>query len=133
MKKDIDIDSFRRINDNSGHDVGDSVLRTISRVIVNKFGTNEVICRLGGDEFGVFVPRVEDKITMARIMGEICDEAVLTLNNQGEKIIVSCSIGGVMIDDARDDFKHIYPKADKALLKVKQNGKNGYFIYDGTR
>ncbi|MCR5421440.1 MAG: EAL domain-containing protein [Lachnospiraceae bacterium] len=124
----LDVDNFKKVNDIFGHDVGDSILRTISEVIRNRFVGNEIVSRLGGDEFGVFIPEIPDREYLEKILLDICMDAEIVLNNMGKKIVVSCSVGAVIINELEDDFRHIYPIADRALDIAKENGKNGYFI-----
>ncbi|MCR5735416.1 MAG: GGDEF domain-containing protein, partial [Lachnospiraceae bacterium] len=129
----IDVDNFKVINDSFGHNVGDSILKTISRVLAANLGSTSTISRLGGDEFAAYIPRLEDKDKIDEIFGKINRETVLEFGmgrNEDENIVITTSIGIVASDDNDMNFHKLYSKASLALNKAKEDGKNTYRIYE---
>ena len=126
----IDIDNFKAVNDNFGHDIGDSVLKAIASLLIQTFRAEDVIARLGGDEFAVFIARATSKDWVYKRAQVLCENSYLEMDNQGVKIYVSCSVGIVFGGENGNSFKELYPKADQALYCAKKNGKNCFKVYE---
>lgn len=124
----IDIDNFKGINDHLGHLFGDSVLSDIAGKIKGLFRTSDIIGRIGGDEFVVFLNNVSKDIVEHKA-NEVCDvfKRSYTGNNHDYKI--SGSIGIAMSPDDGKTFIELYENADAALYITKKNGKDGYAFY----
>ena len=125
----IDIDNFKSVNDNYGHIVGDDMLRMLADTLREYSSEGDILCRIGGDEFMVFMKDMTAK-------GEICDRAkdiIIDLHDKREAkgIIVdtSISIGIAQAPDDGIEFTKLYNCADKALYYVKRNGKNSYHFF----
>lgn len=129
----LDVDNFKNINDNYGHMIGDRVLKQISELLTHTFRKFDIIGRTGGDEFTIYIKDTTD-LTMA-------EERVVTLLDSlrggvicdGKKIVVTISVGIVVVDEKINSFSVAYNRADKALYRVKGTGKNGYYIYTDSR
>lgn len=119
----IDVDSFKSINDNYGHEVGDKVLQKVAKTIKGNFRSNDYVCRIGGDEFVVFIANTDDDQRqiiidrVAQINAELADSS-------DSLPPVSVSVGAVMGSEDTD-AKELFEKADRALYERKRNGKNG--------
>lgn len=125
----IDLDNFKLINDKMGHSQGDQVLKDISDVL-RECCRDDVIGRLGGDEFLVFFKR---KITIEgvhRYANQLVKRLEHRYTKDGISITVSVSIGIVLASEQETSFNELYLKADKALYYVKYHDKNGYKIYE---
>jgi len=121
----IDIDNFKYVNDNFGHIMGDKVLIEFAKALKKTFRSDDVVCRIGGDEFAVFIPgdvtfsQLEEKFeTLTAYTGENKD-----MQKYMELIFISVGVSfapedGVTVND-------LYTKADEAMYDVKKNGKNG--------
>ncbi len=118
----IDIDDFKEVNDQRGHAAGDKVILEVARTLRNIFCESDMIGRIGGDEFLVFinVPNREFIIKKAK-------ELQKELGN--EKMKVSVSIGIAMVPDDGREFDSLYQKSDIALYHTKKLGKKGFTIY----
>lgn len=126
----IDLDDFKRINDNLGHPFGDIVLRETGEHLRRIFHDTEYVGRIGGDEFAVFT-----KVTKyrKRLISAI-EEAVRTFDNtykgNTRKYRMTSSIGVSLYPKDGTDFASLYSSADVALYETKYMGKNGYTFYD---
>lgn len=120
----VDVDDFKHVNDAVGHAQGDALLRSIaSKLKVKGKGYNYVACRLGGDEFLMFIGGIKDPkhmhLTVARLNRDLCRIHDL----QTEQVYVSSSIGYVTMK--ADEFNHddAIVRADLALYAAKADGK----------
>lgn len=129
----IDLDHFKQINDSYGHAVGDEVIRQTAEILTSSFRAEDVVGRLGGDEFCVFYTGQNDVGTLGCKAAQIC-EAVRHIHpaqNGGPGTSVSI---GIARRESGDDFDNLYRKADAALYQRKEAlGRDGYTIYsDGA-
>jgi len=118
----IDIDHFKAVNDTYGHDVGDSVLKLISKVLKSSFRKKDLIVRNGGEEFCV----VLDDVTLEKSI-DIFDNLIAKIEStpyqkNGVKINITISIG--LFYGLEDDIKLMLSAADKKLYLAKENGRN---------
>ncbi|MFL0800394.1 MAG: GGDEF domain-containing protein [Agarilytica sp.] len=120
----IDIDFFKHINDNYGHDQGDTTLKAIADLINNSCRNNDTAGRMGGEEFMVLLPETHlgDAHRLAERLREKC--AALTIHSGDNEINVTISIG-VSQANAGDEYpKDILKRADIALYNAKDRGRN---------
>ena len=124
----FDFDNFKTINDTYGHAVGDEVLKAFGSVLVRAFRTHDIIGRIGGDEFMVYMPQMsaEHLKRPDEISQEILNELAAT--EVGPAKHFSCSIG-IGTDSKGYNFQTLYKLADKALYQSKENGKACYVRY----
>ena len=124
----LDFDNFKHVNDTYGHQVGDEVLKAFSNILVRAFRTKDIIGRIGGDEFMVFMPAMSEEFI--RRSEEISKEILHELNilKVGRAGPFSCSIG-IGTDSTGYDFKNLYLLADNALYESKQRGKACFTRY----
>jgi diguanylate cyclase (GGDEF)-like protein len=126
----VDIDHFKKINDQHGHPAGDLILQNFCLKCVNALRTNDMVGRLGGEEFGILMPMTdlhEAARVIERLRSEI-DHSVLVEN--GEKIHYTASFGLVSTSQLNDQqgLAHMMRMADAALYSAKQQGRNRVFI-----
>lgn len=130
----IDLDSFKLVNDIHGHEMGDEILVQFAKVIRNNVRSDDILGRIGGDEFVAFLNEIDEESVVAgissRINEQLLDKA-RRLMGQDMSIPLGVSIGGVFVPKDGTLYDELLPKADKALYHVKQNGKHGYSIYGG--
>jgi diguanylate cyclase (GGDEF)-like protein/PAS domain S-box-containing protein len=125
----VDIDNFKTINDNHGHQVGDTVLKAITKRLGEALHEADIISRLGGDEFAVVIPNI-GSVREVKVMGERLLAAFKADFNMVEfKMPVQVSIGFALYPDDGDNYETLLRKADKAMYSVKNTGKNNYAIY----
>ncbi len=119
----LDIDNFKAFNDTYGHPVGDLVLKTTVRTIQETIRKIDILCRFGGEEFTLILKAT--CLTDGLIITEKIRSAVEknALEHEGKQLSVTISLG-VTEFSPRDDPAAIVARADQALLRAKQSGKN---------
>lgn len=125
----IDLDNFKAVNDNLGHATGDEVLQTVGEKLQNAFKGKDIVGRIGGDEFMVFMQdlhTVDDPLNMAL---SLCENIRHTYCGIDIEITVTSSIGIAICPEHGSSFEELYKKADEALYAVKNGGKNSACIY----
>ena len=128
----LDVDKFKDINDDYGHNVGDKVLRGIADVLKLTFSDEDIIFRLGGDEYAVYIMNLSDeedgKVVMDRVFKEISKMDIPEL--KGKEICVSA--GAVFFKEGdKRSFEELYKLADSDVYESKKiNGSALNFTYD---
>lgn len=119
----IDADNFKTINDLYGHDAGDEALMILARAIRSVLRAGDLIGRLGGEEFGVFLPNVDEK--NAALVAERIRRAVqlAPFAPRGEAHMLTVSIGGAVFAGA-SSFTELFRIADQRLYGAKRSGRN---------
>lgn len=120
----IDADHFKRINDTSGHDAGDLVLQTLARELKNTFRNDDIVCRLGGDEFLVICPDTDLKGGM--YIAETARQKVseLEVETSNQVWIGSISVGVAEITQEFGTMNELIKAADESVYLAKNAGKN---------
>ncbi len=129
----VDIDHFKRVNDTYGHLVGDEVLRTIGKLFHRKgiFRAEDVCGRYGGEEFAVILPATSAAnafIPAEKFRAEL--SRLTFVSDKGEKFQVTASIGIAELSDSEETIDEIIGKADAALYRAKESGRNQTVIYE---
>ena len=122
----LDMDNLKKMNDLYGHKVGDRALKLLGSLLM-EYTRHAVVCRLGGDEFLMFVPKVS-KERITEIVTGIQKDFDAEKEKDPEIRFASVSAGICEVNKG-DPFEECYSKADKALYHVKQNGKGSFFFY----
>jgi diguanylate cyclase len=123
----MDLDGFKRVNDQHGHDAGDALLRQVAARLKKTTRATDLICRLAGDEFVLLVRGVASANACSRIAQDIC-RAMAGMFVLGEvRAQIGTSIGIAMYDPASAmTAESIIADADKAMYEAKRKGRNGY-------
>lgn len=124
----MDIDDLKLINDTHGHLVGDRCISKMAHILREVFRAEDIIGRIGGDEFLVFATGIKKQTELEQKIKQIFSQ--LSFYGQVEEMSmpVSFSIGAMLVK-GDTDFASAYHNADKALYKAKQRGKNQYCIF----
>ena len=126
----LDIDHFKRVNDNFGHLVGDRIIRYVSALITQIIGSDHHIARYGGEEFAILLTGLaiaDVKQLAEKIRTAMCNSK-LQRKDRGEtigKVTVSAGIAILINDDSVDSF---IERADKALYEAKETGRNKIIV-----
>ncbi len=119
----IDIDDFKNVNDAYGHLAGDRVLMFLGKLISNSLRDGDKVFRFGGEEFLVIINRANE-IACEKIAERILKGVrTNTLLYKNHKIKITLSMGSAVFEEG-DDFESFIDRADKALYKAKENGKD---------
>jgi len=130
----IDIDDFKKINDTHGHPVGDLVIEMLAAIGQATLRTEDVMGRIGGEEFLCVLPRIDIKksqLIAERMITNISKQAVK--NTEGQDVFITVSIGITELSSELIDGKSLYAYADKALYQAKEAGKNRAVVYSASR
>jgi len=116
----IDIDFFKNVNDKYGHSYGDAVLSSIGLLFKNHCREGDVCARFGGEEFILLLPfcPIDNALSKAEAIRSDVE------NQTNFKLPITISIGIATTDEKETTFNELFQKADKALYKAKENGRN---------
>lgn len=119
----LDLDSFKIINDTYGHHIGDRFLKKIASRLKSCIRKTDILCRMGGDEFALLVPNLNDVNYVDEISNRIIGLFDQPICVSGHKIYSTISIGIAIYPNNGLNGKTLLKKADIALYKAKENGK----------
>lgn len=123
----LDIDDFKSVNDNYGHETGDKVLKKVARILLNHFRSDDYVCRIGGDEFVVFMVH-SDNILEYLITNKI-EHINSVLADTADGLPAVSVSAGVSHGTNAGDTSELFNQADKAMYIIKRKGKKGCAFY----
>lgn len=126
----IDTDNFKQINDTQGHMIGDVVLSEMASGMKKIVRSADIVGRIGGDEFMIFMKGILTPETAKAKAKELATMFHHLFSGEKNSVKVTCSIGIALYPRDGTTFKEIYSKADKALYQAKDQGKDQYVLYD---
>jgi diguanylate cyclase len=125
----IDLDNFKTVNDTLGHDVGDELLRLVSRMLAETLRFGDVIARIGGDEFAIILENV-NQASVASLIAEKClAKLAHPIAMSGHELHIGASIGISVYPDDAANMHELLKYADTAMYYAKNNGKNTYRLF----
>ena len=125
----FDVDYFKSINDNYGHEVGDQILRLFSSRIMSAIGKKDILSRFGGDEFVLLLTSIKSEqqaIDFVQRLSEALDSSFM-VNEQ--EVFFSASIGLSLYSSSIPDAQSMLKNADIAMYMAKESGRNCYKLY----
>ncbi len=124
----LDIDDFKLVNDNYGHQKGDEVLKQVAGILQSSFKQSDIVMRMGGDEFIVYASGMVDyKVSRKRL--ELLNHAIHSVMiDEKDGQYVTVSIGGAINDGSYPTYDSLYKVADHYLYQTKAKGKDGYSL-----
>lgn len=125
----VDIDNFKSVNDSLGHMFGDTVLSDVATRLKAVFRSSDILGRVGGDEFIVFLSDINSSSVLAPKAIDIIDIFRNSYTRNGVSYKVSCSIGIAIAPIHGTVFDELYHNADRALYAAKNLGKDRYLIF----
>lgn len=126
----LDIDYFKSINDNFGHSFGDAVLAQVAAKINMLFREDDIIGRVGGDEFVVFMKNIYNNNIVISKAKEICSIISETYYKEKESFKISASVGIALYQEHGKNYRELYEHSDSALYVSKKNGRDQFTMYD---
>lgn len=125
----IDLDGFKAVNDQFGHDVGDELLREGARRLLRSVRASDMVARLGGDEFTIIMPNIveleEVEVLTRRLIGWLAEP----FNIKGQQVTISASVGIAAYPYNGSDTDSLLNHADEAMYTAKSSGKNTFCWY----
>lgn len=126
----IDIDNFKSINDTFGHTFGDTVISDAADIIKQMFRESDVVGRIGGDEFFVLMKNIPVE-SATRKVEELCARLSREYSGGEVRRRISASIGISIYGQDGAAYEMLFDKADRAMYRAKQSGKDGYAFAKG--
>ena len=123
----IDIDHFKQVNDQHGHEVGDKVIQQLGRGLLQLARAADIPCRIGGDEFQLAAIG-----TSASGLGKLARRLQKYLQQQGKKLGVSCTLSIGIATTLQSPLEELFKSADTALYQSKEAGRNTVSVYTQT-
>ena len=128
----MDADKFKSINDNFGHDVGDKVIKAIANALKRTFRNNDIVMRLGGDEYAVYAVGVTDaergKALIQRLFNEVDD---IYISELAGKRKITISLGSAFFDGKENiSFEEVYKRADSGTYQSKKVQGNCHTLFE---
>lgn len=121
----LDIDYFKSINDTYGHLIGDNILINVAKVLDRSFGDDDIVGRLGGDEFSIYIRDIVNKEELVSKCNDVYEQIHLIKLPNGKSLSISM---GVVIARHGQEYDELYQIADDALYDSKKQGRDKYKI-----
>ena len=129
----MDIDKFKEVNDVYGHAVGDVVLRTFGVLLGRQFRGDDIVGRIGGDEFIILMRNVTTKEAVRTKAEQLMAETKKLVFDEMDGKGITISVGIALAPEHGKTYMNLYRSADQALYETKRNGRNGFTIYGENR
>jgi|GEM_PF-2849503 len=126
----LDLDHFKAINDNCGHEAGDIVLKNISQIIKSSLRHADILARVGGDEFNIILEKCNTESAIPIMEKILANIAEYQYQDQDKTYSVGCSIGISEINIESPSFSQVFKQADAACYKAKHSGRNRVMVRD---
>lgn len=128
----IDLDDFKRINDRYGHMMGDAVLVQTAQIIKRLFRNNDIVGRIGGEEFMVMMKDTDDRTIIERRCSKLNADLQELSDRLNLEEPLSCSIGIGIFPASADSYFRLFCSADRALYCAKDRGKKRFAFFDSV-
>ncbi|MGV8058521.1 MAG: PAS domain S-box protein [Smithellaceae bacterium] len=129
----LDLDRFKRVNDSFGHDIGDLLLQSVSNRLRGRLRKSDTVARMGGDEFILLLPEINEKEDAEVIARKIIESFQRPFVLKNHELNITASIGIAIYPEGGGDFDKLKKNADIAMYKAKENGRNNFQSYDLNR
>ncbi|CAN1600632.1 diguanylate cyclase [Pseudomonas sp. B21-028] len=126
----IDLDDFKIVNDTLGHETGDQLLILVAERLRDTLRSNDVVCRIGGDEFAVILENGPGADQAKQVAANIVSALSSPFIIDGRQVDVGASLGISLCPDHASDTASLLRNADSAMYRAKGSGKNNYHLYE---
>ncbi|WP_234400134.1 putative bifunctional diguanylate cyclase/phosphodiesterase [Shewanella marina] len=128
----LDLDNFKQINDTLGHHAGDTLLQKTGERLLKSVRKTDTVARLGGDEFLIIIPELPNQSTAEMLADSILSIFETPFEAEQQEFFVSTSIGMSIYPQDGHSAEELLKKADTALYRAKDAGRNGFSFYDAS-
>ncbi|MRR51630.1 MAG: EAL domain-containing protein [Rhodocyclaceae bacterium] len=125
----LDLDNFKTINDSLGHPVGDALLKAVAQRLLSCVRDTDTVSRQGGDEFLIVLSGVVDADGITAVADKLLEKLADSFSIEGHDLSTSVSVGIAMYPDDAREFDVLLKKADTALYRAKEAGRNTYRFF----
>jgi diguanylate cyclase len=125
----IDLNGFKQVNDNFGHDAGDAIIRICAERLSSCLRRSDSVARMGGDEFTLLLQNIAVNTDVAHIAEKVIDAVEQPADINGHEVVVGCSIGIAIYPQAGRDAETLLKHADMAMYKAKQEDGSSYRFF----
>ena len=125
----IDLDRFKQVNDTLGHPAGDALLKQVAERLLKIVGDREMVSRLGGDEFQIILPDIEDRGKLGDMAADIIASLSQPYSVEGSRCIIGASVGVAIAPFDGRTSDDLIRNADLALYAAKGNGRGRFSFY----
>ncbi len=128
----VDLDGFKEINDQYGHDFGDMVLKTTADRIKSEIRETDTVARIGGDEFVIILSSLPETAIAERIAATVIEQVAKPLKIKDVEVTITASIGISLYPEHGTTAEKLIRAADKAMYEIKRKGKNSFGFVDSV-
>jgi diguanylate cyclase (GGDEF)-like protein/PAS domain S-box-containing protein len=126
----VDLDRFKLVNDTLGHETGDRLLQEVARRLLTCVRAEDTVARMGGDEFVIIQEDVKQPDDAATLAMRLLQQMNTPVSLQGREIVVTLSVGISLYPRDGEDIGTLVKKADAAMYRAKEAGRNAYQYYN---
>ncbi|HTF96268.1 MAG TPA: EAL domain-containing protein [Cellvibrio sp.] len=125
----IDLNGFKQVNDNFGHDAGDAIIRICAERLNACLRRSDSVARMGGDEFTLLLQKIANNTDVAHIAEKVIRAIEMPADINGHEVVVGCSIGIAIYPQAGRDADTLLKHADMAMYRAKQEPNSNYRFF----
>lgn len=125
----VDIDNFKSANDVLGHQAGDETIKRVSQIIRDLFRHDDIVGRVGGDEFLILMKDISDPGMVNSKSGELVDALRLKLSNEKNELELTVSVGASAFRAGNKTMRDLYAEVDSALYDAKEAGRDRFCVF----
>lgn len=126
----IDLDKFKEVNDTYGHTIGDLMLKNVTKRLSESIRADDFLSRLGGDEFVIIASNIDINEGITTLASKLFDTMKDPIVIDQKVFFMTLSIGIAIYPDNGEDAENLIKHADAAMYEVKENGRNGFMLYE---
>lgn len=128
----IDLNGFKEVNDNFGHDVGDEIIRICAKRLTQCLRKSDSVARMGGDEFTLLLPNTSQQKDLIHLAEKVIEALSQPAEINGHLVVVGCSIGIAIYPVAGRDVDRLMKHADMAMYRAKQDSGSSFRFFTET-